>query len=281
MKRPLSPYAVLLLLVVATSAIFGLRTLLAATGDPPRLADLFTAIVLAGSLVVLFRSHHALQRLDWAIGIGLGGVVGLTMLPATLFTPYPFFGVINDNLGQAVVRGVGTALAALGGLAILRRGGPVAISAANGQWGKSGRSIVLGLAVGAPLALLNLFALQLTGGQSIRWQNPLAALLDALQPALVEEVVYRFALWGLLWLILRGSLAGRAAWAAGGLALLIHNFAHFDDLFVQNPLLALGMGLVMALLWGLPPTLLALRRDLESAVAFHWIQDAARFLAGF
>jgi hypothetical protein len=41
------------------------------------------------------------------------------------------------------------------------------------------------------------------------------------------------------------------------------------------------MGLVMVLLWGVPPTILALRRDLESAIAFHWIQDAARFLAGF
>jgi hypothetical protein len=29
------------------------------------------------------------------------------------------------------------------------------------------------------------------------------------------------------------------------------------------------------------PLILARRRGLESAVAFHWIQDAARFLAGF
>jgi hypothetical protein len=76
-------------------------------------------------------------------------------------------------------------------------------------------------------------------------------------------------------------LPDQAAWLSGLLALLVHNFAHFDDLFLQSPLAALGMGLVMALLWGLPPTLLALRRDLESAAAFHWIQDAARFLAGF
>lgn len=280
MKRSGFPYGVLLL-VVGILAIFVVRTFLAATGDPPRLNDLFSAIVLAGSLVVLFRSHRALQRLDWAIGIGLGGVVGLTMLPATLFIPYPFLRVINDNLGQSVVRGAGTALAALGGLAIMRGGGPVAISGANGLWGKSGRSIALGLAVGAPLAVLNLFALQMTGGQSIRWQNPQAALLDALQPALVEEVVYRFAFWGLLWLVLRKPLPAQAPWLAGLLALLVHNFTHFDELFVQNPLLALGMGLVMGLLWGLPPTLLALRRDLESAVAFHWIQDATRFLAGF
>jgi|GEM_PF-4049502 hypothetical protein len=29
-----------------------------------------------------------------------------------------------------------------------------------------------------------------------------------------------------------------------------------------------------------PLTVLALRRDLESAVGFHWVQDAARFIGG-
>ena len=72
-----------------------------------------------------------------------------------------------------------------------------------------------------------------------------------------------------------------ANWQAGLLALFVHNFMHFDDLWLEEPLVALGMGLVMALVWGLPPTILALRRDLESAVAFHWIQDVARFLTGF
>lgn len=37
----------------------------------------------------------------------------------------------------------------------------------------------------------------------------------------------------------------------------------------------------LALFWGLPPLILARRRGLESAITFHWIQDAARFLAGF
>lgn len=38
---------------------------------------------------------------------------------------------------------------------------------------------------------------------------------------------------------------------------------------------------VTAIIWGLPLTLLARFKDLESAIAFHWIQDVARFLAGF
>lgn len=137
------------------------------------------------------------------------------------------------------------------------------------------------MAVGLPLAVLNVFALQFTQARTISWQSPLSALLDALQPGVVEKVIYRFALWGLLWRMLRNALPERAVWPAGLLAMLAHNYSHFDDLFLRSPLAALGMGAVLALFWGLPPLILARRRGLESAIVFHWIQDAARFLAGF
>ena len=97
----------------------------------------------------------------------------------------------------------------------------------------------------------------------------------------MEEVIYRFALWGLLWLALRNDLPTRAVWASGLLATLAHGYAHFDDLFLQSPLTALGVGALIILLWGLPPMLLAHRQGLESAIAFHWIQDVARFVTGF
>jgi hypothetical protein len=203
------------------------------------------------------------------------------MLFATLFSPYPFFGVVRSNAGQAWLRGIVTFIAALGGLSIMRQGGPVPFHAADGNWREMRRGVLLGLGIGLPLAVVNGFALRFTQGQPIQWQNPSAALLDALQPGIVEEVIYRFALWGLLWLILRNSLPEKAVWLSGLLAMLAHNYSHFDDLFLQSPLAALGMGVALALLWGLPPLLLARRRGLESAIAFHWIQDAARFLAGF
>ncbi|MCG2785355.1 MAG: hypothetical protein L6461_09650 [Anaerolineae bacterium] len=38
------------------------------------------------------------------------------------------------------------------------------------------------------------------------------ALLDVLQPGIVEEVIDRFALWDLLWLVWQNSLPKRAAW---------------------------------------------------------------------
>lgn len=281
MKRFLSHYGALLLLMVGILAVFVIRTALAASGNPPRLNDLFTIITLAGALAVWIAGYRGLRRSDWVVAVSLGAVVGVTMSFATLYTPYPFFGFVRANLGPAFVRGFCTTLAALGGLVIMRHGGPVQFRLANGEWRKFGSSLALGLAVGAPLAALNVFALQLTQGRPIDWQNPLAALVDALQPGIVEEVIYRFAFLGLLWLALRKPLPNQAAWLAGLLAMLAHNFMHFGDLFLQAPLMALGLGAGMAILWGLPPTILALRRDIESAIAFHWIQDVARFLVGF
>jgi hypothetical protein len=274
-------YTTLILLTVGLLAVFVIRTMLAVRFDVPRLFHLFDTLTIAGSIVLLLKEHSKLKPADWFIASGLGCVVSAGTYCATLYSAYPFFGIIHSNFGQALIRGAFTFLAMLGGLAIMRQGGPVFFRAISLGVGRSGGSILFGLMVGLPLSILNVFALQVSEGQVIAWQSPLAAALDALQPASVEEVIYRFALWGLLWLILRNSMLDRAVWASGMLAMLIHNYSHFDDLFVQSPLVALSMGLVVAIVWGLPEMLLARYKGLESAIAFHWVQDAARFLAGF
>jgi hypothetical protein len=281
MKHPLGRYRTFLLLAAGLLFVFVCRTLLAARYHLPTLDDLFTIVTVVGSLVLLIKRYRCLRELDWAVAIALGGAVGLGMLFETLFMPYPFLGITHSNLEQALVRGCCSALAVLGGIVVMRQGGPVQFRAANGEWRTFGVSLLWGLGTGAPLAMLNVYALQLTQGQGINWQDPFAALLDAFQPGIVEEVIYRFAFLGLLWLALRNSLPDWAALFSGLLALLVHSFVHFGDQFQQTPLVALGMGLVMAIVWGIPLTVLALRRDIDSAIAFHWIQDAGRFLAGF
>lgn len=270
-----------ILLVVGILAIFIARTLLAAQYDVLRLFEVFDILTIAGAIVVLLKDYARLTAVDWLLAASLGFVVGVEMLFATLYSPYPLFGVVQSNLGQAFARGTATFLACLGGLTIMRQGGPVVFRSANRELGRAGRDLLIGLLIGTPLAVLNIFALQFTQAQSIAWQSPAAALLDALQPAIVEEVIYRFALWGLLWMMLRYSMPDKAVWISGALAMVIHNYAHYDALFVQSPLVAIGMGLVVMLIWGLPPTLLARYRGLEAAIAFHWIQDVTRFLAGF
>ncbi len=281
MKINSYPYRLLLLIAAGIIAIFLGRTLLAAGYAVPRLFDLFTILTIAGSLVVWLKGYRCLQRRDWIAAVLLGLAVGAGMCFASFFSPYPFLGIVRSNQGQAVVRGLVTSVAALGGLVIARQGGPVQWHIANGAFQKSFWGVLIGLGVGLPLAVLNVFALQFTQGHSINWQSPLPAALDALQPGIVEEVICRFALWGLLWMALRKSLPEKAVWWSGVLSMLVHNYAHFDDLFLQSPLTALGMGVVMSLFWGVPPLILARRRGLESAIAFHWLQDVARFLAGF
>jgi hypothetical protein len=269
------------LIILAIVSIFVVRSLLAVRGQPPRLDDVFTALTIAGALIAVLRGRRALRGTDLVIALALGALVGVTMLSATLFSPYPFFGIVRSRGGQAVVRGVTTAIAALGGLALMHLGGPVHLRVATCEWQAMGRSLGLGLAVGAPLAVLNVVALQVTEGRGLDWRSPLAATLDALQPAIVEEVVYRFALLGLLWWVLHAVGSRRPVLVASLLAMLIHSYSHLDDLLVQAPLAALGMGLALTLPWGLPLTLLAVRRDLESALGFHWVQDVARFVTGF
>jgi hypothetical protein len=281
MKKGFLQYKSSILLTAAIIAIFLTRTLLAARLNTPRIFDLFDILTLAGSLVVCLKGFRHLRRGDWVCAVLLGAVVGAGMGFATLFTPFPFLGIVKSNQEQALVRGLFTTLAALGGLVIMRQGGPVPFHAADGNWQKMIRGVWIGLAIGLPLAVFNVFALMFTQGQSITWQNPLSALLDALQPGIVEEVIYRFALWGLLWILLQKDDPTKAVWLAGLLSTLVHSFAHFDSLFLQSPLTAFAMGAGIALFWGMPLAVLARRRGLESAVAFHWIQDVARFVAGF
>jgi len=270
-----------LALLFGIPAAIVLWALLAAQIPLPRTNDLCTLLIVLGALAAAIGNRRSLSKGDWLAAVLLGGIVGGGMAVATLFTPYPFLGIVHSREGQAVVRGLSTGAAALGGIAILRRDGPVPFYAVSGEWRRAGLRLLLGLACGVPLAVLNVFALRLTQGQPIRWQAPLPAFLDAVQPALVEEVIYRFALWGLLWQILRRSLPDQAPRLAGLLALVTHNLIHLDDLWLPSPLLALGMGTAMAVLWGLPLTFLARRKGLDAAIAFHWVQDAARFLAGY
>lgn len=269
-------------LALAILAVFVFRTALAHDGTPPRLFDLFDTFTLLGSLGLLVFNFRRLRRLDWLTGLAAGGLLGALLPLATLYSPYPpIFGALPPGL-HALWRGVSLNVACWGGLATLRLGAPVTLRFAQGDWRRGLKSLGFGALVGIPLAAINAAALALINRQPVRWQSPFAAALDALQPGVGEEIVYRLALLGLFWLILRRGWGDRqAAWLAGGLALLVHNYAHFDALFVEQPLFALGYGAVVALLWGVPPTLLALRRDLESAVGFHWMQDAIRFWAGF
>ncbi|HRW10691.1 MAG TPA: hypothetical protein P5121_36570 [Caldilineaceae bacterium] len=272
---------VLIALILGIIAIFVMRTQLAHTGAALRLFELFDLATTAVAAFILFFGFRTLTRVDWMVGLGVGLFIALTLPLATLFNPYPFLDRVHGTLSAAVVRGAITAITMLGGLVIMHWGGPVRVQLALNGWRRALLGFGFGAAVGVPLAVLNAYANAWTQGQPFVWQSVGAAALDALQPALAEEVITRLALLGILWLILRPFWPERQAIGlAASLALLIHTYGHYSELFVTQPFVALVMGAVMGLIWGLPITVLALRRDIESAIGFHWMQDFARFVVG-
>jgi hypothetical protein len=65
------------------------------------------------------------------------------------------------------------------------------------------------------------------------------------------------------------------------LAVIPHSLLHLPDLFLENPGMALGLLAATSLLFGLPMAILQIRKNLESAIAFHWFIDFVRFLFGY
>ena len=107
-------YTTLLLVIAAIITIFLARAVMASVIPAPRTFEFFDILAVAGASLVLLKSHRHLRRGDWTTALILGAVIGAGMLFATLFTPYPFPGIVHDNIGQAWVRGLFTFLATLG-----------------------------------------------------------------------------------------------------------------------------------------------------------------------
>ena len=148
-------HTTLFLLIAAIIMIFLARAVMASAIPAPRTFDIFDILTVAGAFLILLKNHRHLRRGDWMTALILGAVIGVEVLFATLFSPYPFLGIVRDNIGQAWVRGLFTFLATLGGLAIIRQDGPLQLHAANGNWKDMSRGILTGLAIGLPLAVFN------------------------------------------------------------------------------------------------------------------------------
>jgi hypothetical protein len=243
----------------------------------PTLFEIFNLSILALSVIVLVRYHTDLSKLDVVLVTTIGIIIGVTI---TFTSFYPLVPLSN---GILVSIGHGTSLAIIfaAGLIIARQGGPIQLSLARDDVKESGSGILIGLLIGVPFAIINALALSLMQGQPFVMQDYFLSGIGALQPGLVEEVVYRLALLNMIWALMRVYVPEKAVMLAATLALLIHNYAHLTDLFVIQPLFAIMYGGIIGLLFGLPMTILAVKRNLESSIAFHWIVDFVRFLGGF
>lgn len=140
---------------------------------------------------------------------------------------------------------------------------------------------MLGVLLAVPLAVINNLFFYLNTG-SIDWQNVLTSAFAALSPAIHEEIIFRFFVLAFVLTLLKFSTSSRLAmFIAIFLAVVPHSLNHLPDLFLTNPAMGLFMLTATSLLFGLPMAILQIKKNLESAIAFHWFIDFARFLFGF
>jgi hypothetical protein len=226
-------------------------------------------ILAGGALLVIgfrWRSIHWATALTTA---GLGITSGLSR------------GLHDHSLGGGLVEGTAVWLTFMAGTALfqgLKRG---QVPAFQPPLAKIFRNLCLGLLAAVPLAAVNNLFFFLQNGAP-KFQNVFASAGYALSPGIHEEAIYRYFILAVCFTFLQGSSRRRLAWiAAVVLAVIPHSLLHLPDLFLDNPWMGLGMLAATSLLFGLPMALLQVKRSFESAVAFHWFIDFARFLFGY
>jgi len=128
--------------------------------------------------------------------------------------------------------------------------------------------------VSAPLILLNLFSgvSPTEGGINHWWQT-----LYAFVPTLAEEIWARLFLLTLVYVWLQpvsGDQSGRAIGISVLLSALIHGLAHYPESSMFSAILS-------GLFVGIPLGMLYVKRDLESAIGYHFFPVFIRWVVIF
>jgi hypothetical protein len=237
----------------------------------------YAAMAVAGiALIALYRK--SLKAGDALIGLLLAVLVWLAIQAKYWYhgwSPYvPFY--------DPTFHAVETFLMVLGAIVLIRGHHVLSSKAAEGKYTDVAKSVALGIALGVPFAIVNVLIFMCVYGETATIENIFYMSVVALQPGILEEVAYRLLFMSLALVILRKYLpAGVAAIASIAMAVVFHAFIHVPALLLTDPVAALVTVAVMSLAFGLPMAILAYKRDIESAMGFHWTIDALRFSMGF
>lgn len=225
-------------------------------------------LTLVAVLVLIVRRQNIPTRV-LLLGLTLGTISGVS------------HSLHNPDLSGSLKEGLGVLICLVAGMALFRDVRQGVVPVFQGSWELVARSMIVGIVLAVPLAVFNNFYFYMNSG-SIQFVNWFYSAMEALSPAIHEEIIFRFFILALVYDLLKNVPPSR--WitvAALFLAVVPHSLNHLPDLFLQNPVMASALLVATSLLFGLPMALLQVRRNLESAIAFHWFIDFARFLFGF
>jgi hypothetical protein len=140
---------------------------------------------------------------------------------------------------------------------------------------------LVGVVISIPLALLNVAYFYFTQ-ESVQGGDFLFSAALALNPAISEEIIFRFFLLAYACRLLRGRVTERFFTVFAYILMVVpHSLIHLPDLFLESPLGALAMLLLTCVFFGLPMALLMKRKNVQAAIGLHWFIDFMRFSAGF
>lgn len=178
-----------------------------------------------------------------------------------------------------VITGISTAVCFYGGCRLFEQSGMENRSISIGTAG-SMKYFFLGAVISIPLALLNVFLLSLQGQVNIG--NILLSAIFALKPAIAEEVIFRYFLFAYACRLLHGKVSERFFTVYVYILMIIpHGLLHLPDMFLQSPINAIFMLVLLSVFFGFPMAFLLKRKNLQMSVGMHWFIDFLRFSFGF
>jgi hypothetical protein len=184
--------------------------------------------------------------------------------------------LLGPEMSSGLIIPIGAALMFLAGVLLLDHTRLTRVRLLNGDYLEAGKSFLWGCVLAVPPALLNAISMRLAAPSEFdllfdRWWEPLYAL----QPGILEEIWARLLLTTLLYALLRPTSNERPqralVWAMV-IAAFIHGMAHYPG-SITSPL----EGIYITLMYGVPLSLLYVKRDLEQAIAYHFFVDLVRF----
>ncbi len=234
-----------------------------------RIWDWTELALAAGALVVIVVRWRNIRSVPILVGAGLGLVSG-----------FSYF-LDDRSLRGAITECAAVWLTFVAGTILFKTLKAHTVPAFQPPFQNIFRGLMFGVLLAIPLAVINNLFFYFQNGAP-KFQNILVSAAEALSPGIHEEAVFRYFVLAACFALLHGSAHPRLAMTAAiAMAVVPHSLLHLPDLFLTNPVMAIGMLVATSLLFGLPMALLQVKRSYETAVAFHWFIDFARFFFGY
>ena len=184
--------------------------------------------------------------------------------------------ILQPNIVNGLVSALLIAFQAVAGVLLLNHTGLSKIQFYDGHILKALQSFCWGCVLAFPPALLNIASMTSDYlSEFDRRFDQWWKAFYAFQPGILEETWARLFLLTLVYALLRPTCRQkpqRALTAALFISVLIHGLAHYP-LSLSDPIAAV----FIALMYGIPLGLIYIKRDYESAIAYHFFVDFVRF----